>query len=319
MFRAQIQWLILLVLLTSPARGADFPTDSLHVVVKIDGSDDLHISPRKTWWRHKAWRAPAEVQINDFKWNVRQSPELALPSPTLLIRPDLELCGAVLHKLRGRGSVKLGFDRDGLVVHFDDPENGADTYEATIDFAQALAEKPTHSKTDGAFEWRLNGRIDGLEEIWFHQDEARWVHKEYATPAGVTINGQPWDTVRQPTWKLQLQLLPEVVDLQRATLTKRAGRGIASLDYVPEKLVCCLEDHGPGSRDYEVVIRIPRFPKRHLVQIKADVSDALLGAALNIYRNPEEYEAKAVLAGQRCFDSRGRCFAALAPGKYQLN
>lgn len=201
-------------------------------------------------------------------------------------------------------------------MHFDDPDNGADTYEVTIDFAQVLAEKPTPTDEKGDSELHLIGQIDGMDEIWLGQHEARWVHKEKKTPAGVTINGQAWDTVQHPTWKMQPALLPEVMDLQRATLSKRTGRSIVSLDYVPEVLAVCLEDHVGGSSEYDVVIRVPRFPKRHLVRINADVPDALLGAALRIYRAPEGYEAIARLAGDRCFDSRGRCFALIPPGDY---
>lgn len=97
----RILWLILLMILASPAWGGDFPADHLLIQVQIDGTDELHISPRRIWWTHKARSAPAEVQINGFRWDLRQSPVLWLPAPNRFFPHDLDLCGAVMHKLRG--------------------------------------------------------------------------------------------------------------------------------------------------------------------------------------------------------------------------
>ncbi|HEY2253915.1 MAG TPA: hypothetical protein VGH74_22725 [Planctomycetaceae bacterium] len=317
-YAAPLKWLMLLTLFASPVWGGDFPADRLHILAKVDGTDELHLSPLKAKWAHKAMSLPTDIKINGLKWNVQQSPELAMPSGAALLRPDLELCGAVLHKLRGRGSVKLGCDRDGLIVRFDDPDGGADTYEVTIDFARALAEKRAPSKSEKDLQWNLKAKIDGLEEVWLHQDLARWVHKENQRPVDVTINGQAWDTVKDATFALQPELQPETMDLQHTTIKKVAGRGIVSLDYVHERLAICLEDHGGGSDRYEVLLRVPRFRKRHLVSITADVPDAILGANLKIYRFPEEDDKWSLLAGQRCFGTQGRCLVALEPGEYQF-
>jgi hypothetical protein len=302
-----------------PSRAsAAFPADSLHILVVIDGSDDLHISPQKATWIHKTWGPPTAVQINGVKWNPQQSPVLTPRPGYSLLRPDLELCGAVLHKLRGRGAVEFGFDRDGLAIHFDDSENGADTYEVSIDFAQTLARKKASAKPADDLELRIKASIDGTDEVWLAQHQAKWVHTGASAPAEVTVNGRPWEVIKHPVWELQPALLPETMDLQRATMIRLHGRGIVNLDYRPEQLCLDFEDREPGADHYELALRVPRFREQHLVRIKADVPDALLGAALQIYRLPEENEARALLSGQRFFDVRGQCLAALEPGQYQF-
>ncbi len=65
-------------------------------------------------------------------------------------------------------------------------------------------------------------------------------------------------------------------------------------------------------------MQVPPFGARHLVRIKANVSDALLGAALKIYRVPSPDVDYGLLPGQRVFDARGQCTVALESGKYQF-
>jgi len=233
-----------------------------------------------------------------------------------LLSPDLDLSGAVLHTLRGRGSVELARDTNGLVIRFDDPENGADMYEAEVLFAQTLARSKSASSND--LELRISAEIDGMDEIWFARDQGKWIHTEYSPPVNVTANGRPWDVAKHPTLTLQPALLPEVMDLQRASLTKLHGRGIVNLEYRPGLLCLDFEDYDPGADLYEVVVQVPRIRARHLVRLTSDVRDALLGAALKIYRFPAPAEAYALLPGQRLFDASGQCLVALESGQYQF-
>ena len=317
-YRAAV-WLLAvsLPLLASVAwAGAGFPADGLHVVVTIDGTDELHISQRSATWVHKTWGQPTDVRINGFKWNPQQRPVLSAGTNGWLLNPALDLSGAVLHKLRGRGSVDLARDTNGLVVRFDDPENGADTYEAEVLFAQTLAR--TKSAATNDLELRISARIDGMDEIWFVRDQGKWIHTEHTPPTDVTANGRPWDIAKHPTLTLNPALLPEVMDLQRATLTILHGRGIVHLEYRPELLCLDFEDYHPGADLYEVVVQVPRVRQRHLVRLTSDVRDALLGAALKVYRFPAPGEAYALLPGQRLFDARGQCLVALEPGQYEF-
>ena len=296
--------------------GVGFPADSLRIVAAIDGSDELHISHRSATWVHQSWGQPTDVRLNGWKWNPQQRPVLSAGTNGWLLNPALDLSGAVLHKLRGRGSVDLGRDTNGLVIRFDDPENGADTYEAEVLFAQTLARSRSTATND--LELRISARIDGMDEIWFAQDQGKWVHAEHSPPANVTANGRPWDIAKHPALTLNSALLPEVMDLQRATLTVLHGRGIVHLEYRPELLCLDFEDYDAGADLYEVVVRVPRVRQRHLVRLTSNVPDALLGAALKVYRFPATGEDYALLPGQRLLDARGQCLVALEPGQYQF-
>jgi hypothetical protein len=137
------------------------------------------------------------VRLNGWKWNPQQRPTLTAGTNSWLLNPGLDLSGAVLHKLRGRGSVDLGRDTNGLVIRFDDPENGADTYEAEVLFAQTLARSKSADTND--LDLRISARIAGMDEIWFTRDQAKWTHTERGAPTDVTANGRPWDIVKHPT------------------------------------------------------------------------------------------------------------------------
>lgn len=289
------------------------PAGGLHLIATIDGSDDLHVSQRGAKWVHKTWGPPADVRINGRPWNPQQQPLLADGSRGLLAS-DLDLGGAVLHVLRGRGSVELGRDADGLVVHFDDPENGADTYEVEILFAQRLARKAAAAEP---FELRLDANIDDTDEVWFTRDQAKWLHTT-GTPPTVSADDHPWDVARDAALHLRPPLLPDVMDLQRATLTRLHGRGTVNLEYRPGQLCLDFEDRAAGPDQYGVVVRVPPFGVRHLVTLKTNVPGALLGAPLKIYRVPAPPLDDGPLPGQRVFDARGQCQVALEPGQYRF-
>ncbi len=304
-------------LLASVAWGdLGFPADGLHILVAIDGSDELHISHQSATWVHKSWGQPTDVRLNGWKWNPQQRPVLNAGTNAYLLNPALDLSGAVLHKLRGRGSVVLGRDTNGLVIRFDDSENGADTYEAEVLFAQTLARSRSTATND--LELRISARIDGMDEIWFVQNQGKWIHTEHSPPTAVTANGRPWDVAKHPTLTLNPALMPEVMDLQRAALTILHGRGIVHLEYRPELLCLDFEDYHVGADLYEVIVQVPRIRARHLVRLTSNIPDALLGAALKVYRFPAAAEAYALLPGQRLFDAHGQCMVALEPGQYQF-
>jgi len=74
--------------------------------------------------------------------------------------------------------------RDGLVIRFDDFDNGADTYEVTIDFAQTLALKKVSPKTENDLELRIKASIDGTDEIWFRPAPGEMDPHRASAPAG---------------------------------------------------------------------------------------------------------------------------------------
>lgn len=185
----------LTVLLTATALGGrawaeDVSSASrINIVATIDGSDELHISPHSTKWVHKSWDFPASIQVNGRAWKAQQKPVLTPGLMGLLQRKDIDLSGAELHTVRGRGSVQLGYDSDGLVITFDDPQGGSDIYEVTVDFAQLLAARKPATTNDVRL--RLQAIVDGTDEVWISQNAARWNHLEWQPPTEVTLDGAP--------------------------------------------------------------------------------------------------------------------------------
>src|ERR1017187_9000812 len=73
----QMRSLLAMVLASWSAwAGTGFPADGLHILVTIDGSDELHISKRSATWVHKSWQQPTDVRLNGFQWNPQQRPVL---------------------------------------------------------------------------------------------------------------------------------------------------------------------------------------------------------------------------------------------------
>ena len=120
----------------------------------------------------------------------------------------------------------MGRDTDGLVIHFDDAAGGADTYEIEIQFAQRLAQA---SSATQPLQLRINATIDDTDEIWSAQIR-RIGFTQVATRPVVAVNGRTWDVIKNPNLVLPVPLDPDVMDLQRASLTRMHGRGTVHLD-----------------------------------------------------------------------------------------
>jgi len=301
----------------SPGAETGFPASSLRVIAVIDGTDELHISPSGAKWVHKGWSFPTDVRINGQAWNPHAKDSWTPPSGEGILRRDLDLAGVVLHTLRGRGTVKLGRDSSGLVITFDDPENGADTYEVALDFAEVLLKENTSTATDD-LRLSVKATIDGNDDVTLSGTRALWTHTGDSPAKDVTVNGQPWDTVKTNLLQLPAELTPETFDLQKATVTKLKARGTIGLDYQAERLYLAFDDPASGAGEYDVVITAPRFARRNLVRVETGINESLEGAALKIYRAPDDPEVKSLLAGQRVFDADGKCLVALEPGSYRF-
>ena len=312
------QVILVLAVASAALAWADdrFPADRINIVAKIDGSDELLISHQGTRCVHKSWDDPTAVQVNGQPWNPQRMPVIVPGLMGFLQRQSVDLSGAELHKVRGRGSVQLSHDAKGLVITFDDPENGADIHEVNLDFAELLAGKQPERTND--VEFRVRATIDGTDSITFSQHTAAWLHTSFRVPTDVTINGRPWDLAEDLDWALRPALTPEAFDLQRATVIKVAGRGWVHLEYRPEFVRLDLEDHELGADKYDAIVKIPPCQRRHLIRLQADVGNALLGVALSIYRIPENNDALALVPGQRVFDEDGQCLVALESGQYQF-
>ena len=143
-----------------------------------------------------------DLQLNGWKWNLAQQLVWQPKSKVGLVAEDLDFAGAELHKLRGRGPVRLSHDRDGLVIFFDDPQGGADTYEVIVNFAEAIT--PEGASSTKGLRWEIKARVEDSEDILFSQDQAVWTHYGESPPAtsrsmdvrGTSSISQRWNLTR---------------------------------------------------------------------------------------------------------------------------
>lgn len=110
--------------------------------------------------------------------------------------------------------------------------------------------------TDG-LRLTLSAVVDGNDRFVFTQDDAWNDHKDWAPPSDVRFQGQPWTDLSQAPagWA-------EVagdLDLARASILVRIGRGIVTLETTPDGFDVYFIDRVEKEAPYEVVIWIPRL------------------------------------------------------------
>lgn len=319
---------------------SEFPADHFDVSAVIDGNDVLRLSKSGATWVHKTWSWPTDIRINGSPWDPQRVSAFP-PGPSgRLLRDGLDFSWAVIHVLRGRGSVRCGLEGDDLVITFDDPAPGADLYEVLIEFAPVLVRKQDASATPADLQLHIAARIDGMDECWLSESGLSWTHTGWQMPQNVTVNGKSWDVSKPGKLSLGLAVLPEIFDLQKATMRKYRGRDTMNLDYRPERSVMefeyydpsvgdafatpseqlCLDFEDPenGADDYEATVTVPTFRQRFLVRLEARGVTGILGTPVRIFRAPASTEAQAVLAGQRFFGANGDCLVALEAGRFQF-
>jgi WD40 repeat protein len=110
------------------------PIKELRVIAAIDGRDELHVSAAETSWNHVSWVWPPSVRIATLIWDPKKTPVLKNMGTDALLRQRVDFTTAKLTAKRGRGNVELRTFNDKIVLVFDDPPPGADTYDVTITF-----------------------------------------------------------------------------------------------------------------------------------------------------------------------------------------
>ena len=111
----------------------------VEIAATIDGSDELHITPRGFRWVHRHWSRPSDIRINGNGWDPQGDAEW-LPleqSGTGLLAADLRAENVTVLKRSGRDTVAVEAYDDGIVVYFADGLSGADVYSVTLEFTAA--------------------------------------------------------------------------------------------------------------------------------------------------------------------------------------
>ncbi|MCA9005626.1 MAG: hypothetical protein KDA70_10175, partial [Planctomycetaceae bacterium] len=214
---------------------------SLHILANIDGTDQLHISHRAVRWKHGSWAWPTHVEINGQPWSPQQQHTLQVGTDSPFVRSHIRLAGATINKIRGRGQVRLGYDANGLIVHFNDEgHNGSDTYEVLITFADQICRQSKQMIDDFTsetgqppkpLELNLQTKIDGADAVHIDSEKVKWAHYESSWPRKVVFNGQNWDPYTEPEFQPESKgfPVPAGLNLSAAELVEKSGRGAVQL------------------------------------------------------------------------------------------
>ena len=103
----------------------------LTIEAAIDGTDVVKVTPAGLTWEHREWGWPADVRVNGIPWDPKATKMLAT-NEALAFLKSIDLSTARTSKKSGRGSVAMEITEDGLEVHFNDPQGGADRYRIEI-------------------------------------------------------------------------------------------------------------------------------------------------------------------------------------------
>ncbi len=307
----------------------DKAATSLHISAKIDGTDELHISHQAALWDHGSWGWPTDVKINGQPWSPRKLRVLKVGPNTPFLRPDIELAGATIRKIRGRGTVKLGCGPNGLIIGFNDEgQNGAATYEVIILFADPICKQSQRlidnlkSESDQPMktvELDIQAKIDGADAVHISSDRAEWAHYEASWPQNVSLNGRSWDArVKSELLATPNAFFPAGINVSAAELIEKKGRGAVQLFPTDDRLTIRFDDRQPsGAGDYLARVRIP-ITQLWRVEIQCDEPAHVFGAQLNIVRYEGSEDRPKVVSSQHVFDRRGRTIVALPRGSYRF-
>jgi hypothetical protein len=103
---------------------------------------------------------------------------------------------------------------------------------------------------------RITGKIDGSEEIHIDQQGASWVHKHWSPPAGVRLNGVPWNPASSARLRNESAscFLPQPVDFLSAKVLLAKGRDVCAMVPTKDGIIVFLSDSPNGASDYEMTI-----------------------------------------------------------------
>jgi len=313
----------------------------LRIIAEIDGVDELHLNASAARWFHLEYQMPESVSINGREWDPSRLERWVVEGSELFLDPDVDLAGATVTLVRGRGEIAFHHGEDGLVLTFDDSlGGGADEYEVLVEFADVLCAQravvgdPDPSALQRASELRIEARIDGRDELHLGPRRADWLHLAWSWPTAIRVGGLPWDPEPAPL-SAPLPAPPgtlffsPTIDLEHVAVVVEKGRGHVELAAAGDRLFLSFDDDADfGADDYAVRLCFPESPRnpqprlptgpalRVLLEHRpaADVAGAVLTV---LARSPASGEY-VPWPGLRGMDSNGRCVLALPEGTYRL-
>jgi hypothetical protein len=102
----------------------------VEIAATIDGSDELTLSADGAEWTHKNYGWPADILINNVKWDPRDG-DLPSTGPLEFLK-KVDFSKARVLDRQGRDTVAMEAADDHVTIYFDDAPIGADHYRIRI-------------------------------------------------------------------------------------------------------------------------------------------------------------------------------------------
>lgn len=234
------------------------PEATFHFRGKVDGSDEIIITHKGAFWKHREWNWPDRaVSVNGVNWEPRQSSFLTTSNGADFIAPQIDFETARLETVNARDVVALERTNDALIVHIDDTPSGPGDYDFVIHFTPAQA---SSSYSSAKTVVKISAIIDGSDTVTFDGQKAEWRHGQWHPATNVKLNTQPWDITSHPVLRNGTQsfFLPPNIDFRSARLIKRSGRDLVSLWTTGTNLTMTFADNPNGATRYEAEIEFDR-------------------------------------------------------------
>lgn len=304
-------------------------------MARIDGVDELHLSASEARWVHEAFDAPQFVSIAGQEWDPSRVERFEAEIGQPFLPAELDLAGAEIVLVRGRGSIDFRHGPDALVIRFDDSlGGGADEYEVLVRFADELCAAKTvlgdASEADLRYptELLIEARVDGRDELHLSTRRADWLHLAWSWPEDVRLGGVAWAPEEAPLEAPEgTGFFDPTIELDKVKLEVDEGRGSVTLEVAGDRLFLKFDDDGElGADDYVVRLLVPKPPRRPEYRVptgeglRVEVSHALAsdvaGAKLQVLAESPSSGEFVPWPGLRGLDFDGRCVVALPAGSY---
>lgn len=249
--------------------------DRIEMNGTFDGTDLITISQQNAHWNHLFGDLNiSRSSINGVEWNPSIIYDLPNSGATTFLTNKVNFAAAQLAILEGRDTIVLNRSRDYVTLSIADTPSGPGNYHFIIDFPEV----PT---------LQIEANVDGSDELHISSAGARWIHKQWSWPTGVSLNGIAWDPAATSylTNTAPTVFLPEPVKFANAVLVESSARDILTLRASEDGVILNFADNYVGADRYHAVIAFPSDDTSNNASItvvpsgQISVSDA---AGLNI-------------------------------------
>ena len=235
--------LVLALAASTDAQSAD----RIEINGTFDGTDLITISQDNAHWNHLFGDLNISgVSINGVQWQPSVIYDLPNSGATTFLTNKVNFAGAQLTVLSGRDTVVLNRARDYITLSIADTPGGPDNYRFVIDFPDV----PT---------LQIDADIDGSDELHISFAGARWIHKQWGWPTGVSMNGIPWSPASAPylTNTGPTVFMTQPVKFANAVLTENSARDILTLRASEDGIILNFADNYVGAGHYHALIAFP--------------------------------------------------------------